>query len=330
MYTIHHVVLISRRCSHTHNIWRCSYTHNICMLCWYPQALFAYTGPSFQAIGATSLSEAQRSYLNQRLRIISGLYGVVRPFDMIQPYRLCMGSKMNLGSHKNLYSFWGGQLADFIIQEKQDGRPEEGQKGSGDDPARVWLINVASEEYSKAVLPFLPSSVFVVTCQFLDSGRVLSVFAKRARGLLVRWAALHNVAVPSQLQDFDTDGYKFDPKQSRDDYFVFGRNKPSGQSKQSGGKKRQSDGAGKAKQDKASEKTAKKKKRKVVKSLRDNVVHGPLQGPGQLFEKLNKQHLTTSAKHSFLWQLPSFPKPKPTAHPWRSESQLNHRVPALY
>lgn len=160
------------------------------------QAVLMFMGDVYEGLDAASLTSAQFAYLGQHLRILSGLYGLLRPLDLMLPYRLEMGTALPNAHGKDLYAFWGDTLAQAINQL---------------NPGVV--VNLASNEYFKAVNA-KKLACPVITPVFEDwSGgkyKIVSFYAKRARGLMVRWAALHGVTAPEQLKDFDLEGYAFD------------------------------------------------------------------------------------------------------------------------
>ena len=177
------------------------------------QAVLAFDGDVYGGLDAKTLDEAALDWLQQHLCILSGLYGVLRPLDWMQPYRLEMGTRLVTPKGKNLYQFWGRQIADHLNQRAQ----------SEKTPV---VINLASEEYFKVVdrKVLLPR---VVTCVFEESKggqhKVVSFFAKRARGLMVRYAVQHRVTRVEQLKDFALERYSFAPAASDVDRLVFRR-----------------------------------------------------------------------------------------------------------
>lgn len=172
-----------------------------------------------------TLSADALSFAQSHLRIISGLYGVVRPLDYIQPYRLCMGTKLPVeGSetetaHASLYSYWKSRIGAYFVGELE-ARPEGGPS---------LIINLASNEYWKAIDPEVlkKAGVTVVACAFKNDGRVMSVFAKKARGLMCRYILENKVTTIDGLKQFNEEGYAFSSQQSTDDLLVFGRKKPA-------------------------------------------------------------------------------------------------------
>ncbi len=177
------------------------------------QAVLAFDGDVYGGLDAKTLGEAELDWLQQHLCILSGLYGVLRPLDWMQPYRLEMGTRLVTPKGKNLYQFWGRQIAEYLNERAQA------------DKTPV-VINLASEEYFKVVdrKALLPR---VVTCAFEerkgDQYKVVSFFAKRARGLMVRHAVQHRITRVEQLKDFAQEGYRFVPAASEPDHLVFRR-----------------------------------------------------------------------------------------------------------
>ncbi|MCS0588428.1 peroxide stress protein YaaA [Massilia norwichensis] len=186
---------------------------------WHPdhgaarQAVMAFDGDVYTGLDARSLDAKGIDYLQRHLRILSGLYGVLRPLDQMHPYRLEMGTKLANPRGKDLYAFWG---------ETVTGALNEALAANG----ATALVNLASEEYFKSVKPKL-LDVPVVTPVFEDwkngKYKIISFFAKRARGMMARYAAENGVTDPQQLKDFDVDGYAFDPAVSKEREWVFRR-----------------------------------------------------------------------------------------------------------
>lgn len=177
------------------------------------QAVYAFDGDVYDGLDARSLSGEQVGYLSQHLRILSGLYGVLRPLDIIQPYRLEMGSKLSVDGAKNLYRFWGSQLTDALNDELAA-------------EADATLVNLASEEYFKSVIPAL-LNVRIVTPVFMeykgDRPRVVALMAKRARGMMVRFMAEQAVDDVEDIKTFDYGRYAFSPDLSVGNRWVFVR-----------------------------------------------------------------------------------------------------------
>lgn len=179
------------------------------------QAVLAFMGDVYEGLDAASLDRDSLHYLQDRLRILSGLYGVLRPFDLMHPYRLEMGTKLENAHGRDLYAFWGDSLSDALAAEIADARP-------------TVLVNLASNEYFKAVRP-KRLKARVVDCVFEDGGdgryKIVSFYAKRARGLMVRFAAQRRPQAVEELQEFDLEGYRFVGEVSDQDRWVFRRDK---------------------------------------------------------------------------------------------------------
>ncbi len=177
------------------------------------QAILAFNGDVYDGLDAKSLSAEALSWAQQHVCILSGLYGVLRPLDRMQPYRLEMGTALANPKGKNLYAFWGAQIAEHLNQKlAKDTTPV--------------IVNLASQEYFKAVdLKTLKARV--IECVFEDykggQYKIISFFAKRARGLMARYATLKQVNHPDGLRAFNLDGYAFAPAASSPDRLVFRR-----------------------------------------------------------------------------------------------------------
>ena len=177
------------------------------------QAVLAFNGDVYDGLAAKELSEKKLNWLQEHLCILSGLYGVLRPLDLMQPYRLEMGTRLPNGKGTNLYAFWGSAIADYINTR------------AAVDSSGI-LVNLASEEYFKSVdkKALKPR---VLTCAFEEHKngqyKVISFMAKRARGMMLRFAVDNEVKKPGDLQAFDRDGYRFDASASGPDRLVFRR-----------------------------------------------------------------------------------------------------------
>lgn len=177
------------------------------------QAMLAFNGDVYEGLHAASLNARQLAYMQSKVRILSGLYGSLRPLDLMQPYRLEMGTRLANPAGKDLYAFWGDTVThalNEVIAEQQSSA----------------LINLASEEYFKVVKPAL-LHVQVITPVFQDwkngQYKIISFYAKRARGLMARYAAVKGLVQPQALKNFDVDGYAFDETVSNDKSWVFKR-----------------------------------------------------------------------------------------------------------
>jgi cytoplasmic iron level regulating protein YaaA (DUF328/UPF0246 family) len=180
------------------------------------QAAFAFNGDVYLGLRARELDRKSLAWAQDHVRILSGLYGVLRPLDAIQPYRLEMGTRLKTRRGASLYDFWGPRIAKAL---------NEAAEGHKD---RI-LVNCASAEYFAAVdrkalkLP-------VLTVRFLEEkdgeARMISFFAKKARGLMARWAIEHRAETAGELKGFDLEGYRFVPALSNEEAFTFSRPQP--------------------------------------------------------------------------------------------------------
>ena len=179
------------------------------------QAVLAFNGDVYEGLDARTLRPAELDWLQQHLCILSGLYGVLRPLDRMQPYRLEMGTRLATARGTNLYQFWGTQIADYLNQRLAD------------DKTPI-VVNLASQEYFKAVDRKVLQAR-VIDCVFEDHKdgqyKVIGFFSKRARGLMARWAAQHKIGQVKRLEAFDAEGYAFVPAVSQPDRLVFRRQK---------------------------------------------------------------------------------------------------------
>lgn len=177
------------------------------------QAVFMFNGDVYEGIAADTLKPEQIQYLQQHLRLLSGLYGVLRPLDLMQPYRLEMGTAFANTRGKNLYEFWGDIITDLLNDTLA-------QAGSD------ILVNLASQEYFKSVNT-QKLKARLITPVFKDEKngkyKIISFYAKRARGLMVRYAAEHNITAPEMLKNFDYEGYAFNAAASNESEWVFMR-----------------------------------------------------------------------------------------------------------
>ncbi|WP_079434969.1 peroxide stress protein YaaA [Zoogloea sp. LCSB751] len=180
-------------------------------------AVLAFNGDVYDGLDARSLDEADLDYAQAHLRILSGLYGLLKPLDLMQPYRLEMGTRFKNGRGKDLYAFWG------MTQTEALNRLLARDEAAGHEPV---LVNLASEEYFKSVKPAqLKGRLLNIGFEDWKGGRykIISFYAKRARGLMARYAITHRVDEVAQLKDFDLDGYAFAAEASDADRWVFRR-----------------------------------------------------------------------------------------------------------
>jgi hypothetical protein len=177
------------------------------------QAVLAFNGDVYEGLDASTLAPDDLAWAQAHVCILSGLYGVLRPLDWMQPYRLEMGTKLATGRGSNLYQFWGSRIAGYLNERLAA------------DKTPV-VVNLASQEYFKAV-DRKTLKARVVECVFEEGKggqyKIVSFYAKRARGLMARFAATHQLTLPKQLEAFDLEGYVFAPAASESDRLVFRR-----------------------------------------------------------------------------------------------------------
>lgn len=179
-------------------------------------AALAFDGDVYTGLDAPSLSPDDLAAAQERLRILSGFYGLLRPLDAIKPYRLEMGVKLANPRGEDLYAFWGDRLARQLDADLKR------------HPAKV-IVNLASDEYASAVdRKALKAAVVTPVFKELKDGkaRALFMYLKRARGAMARWAIQNRIDAPEALKEFAADGYRFDPKLSSDEEWVFARPQP--------------------------------------------------------------------------------------------------------
>ncbi|AIL60106.1 MULTISPECIES: peroxide stress protein YaaA [Pseudomonas] len=180
------------------------------------QALLAFKGDVYTGLDAESLSEDDFSYAQDHLRMLSGLYGLLRPLDLMQPYRLEMGTKLANARGKDLYAFWGTRISEWLNQALAE---------QGDD----LLLNLASNEYFSAVKRNALKARIINT-EFRDfkngQYKIISFYAKKARGMMSRFVIQERINDPEQLKQFDVQGYYYSAEQSKPDNLVFLRDHP--------------------------------------------------------------------------------------------------------
>ena len=177
------------------------------------QAALAFNGDVYVGLDAKTLSREELDWAQAHVVILSGLYGVLRPLDWLQPYRLEMGTALPNRHGKDLYAFWGARIAEYLNERaKADHTPV--------------VVNLASQEYFRAV-DRQALQARVVDCQFEDwkngQYKIISFHAKRARGLMARWAIQHRAATPRHLEGFDLGGYTLAVEASTPERLVFRR-----------------------------------------------------------------------------------------------------------
>ena len=173
-------------------------------------AILSYEGIQYQYMAPGVFTDGELHYIQEHLRILSGFYGIVKPFDGVTPYRLEMQAKLQAGAHKDLYGYWGSTLAESLFRETD------------------CMINLASKEYSVCISKYLPENIRFITCIFGEEkdGKVIEkgTMCKMARGEMVRYMAENRIDDPEAIKAFDRLNYHFDETRSDEKTFVFIRN----------------------------------------------------------------------------------------------------------
>lgn len=177
------------------------------------QAILAFNGDVYIGLDANSWSKKQLENSQDIIRILSGLYGILKPLDEIKPYRLEMGSKWEITKSKsNLYKYWGKTIADHLESEMKDNEP---------------IVNLASAEYNKVILPHISKDRSVVTAEFREfkngEYKMIQVFVKKARGMMAKFIVQEKITETKDLLLFNKDGYTFDANLSSENKFTFTR-----------------------------------------------------------------------------------------------------------
>ena len=167
-------------------------------------SLLVFKGDVYQGLQAEDLTKKEMNFAQKHVRILSGLYGILRPLDLMKPYRLEMGTKLETSQGKNLYEFWGDKIQKNVLDELKNQKSD-------------LLINLASKEYF-TVLGKVPEDVNVISPAFKDykngKYKIISFYAKKARGLMARWIIQNKVTDFENLKDFDVEGYKYSKAES--------------------------------------------------------------------------------------------------------------------
>lgn len=170
-------------------------------------AVLAYEGIQYQYMAPGVFTDQAFRYVQEHLRILSGFYGILKPFDGVTPYRLEMQAKLRVGEAKDLYAYWGDSLAKTLFAETD------------------CIVNLASKEYSVCISKYLPQNVRFITCMFGEEkgGKVIEkgTMCKMARGEMVRFLAENQITDPERIKSFYRLNYRFDPSRSDDNLFVF-------------------------------------------------------------------------------------------------------------
>ena len=171
------------------------------------QAILAFKGDVYNGINAPELSHEDLEFAQGKVRMLSGLYGVIRPLDLIQPYRLEMGTKLSNAKGGDLYDYWGSDISSVLNEDEPD-----------------LILNLASNEYSKAIdKKTLNADILDIVFKEKkgDNYKVIGIYAKRARGLMVNYIIRNRLDKPEELKDFTDEGYRFDKGLSNDSSWVF-------------------------------------------------------------------------------------------------------------
>ena len=171
------------------------------------QAILAFKGDVYNGINAPELSKEDLEFAQGKVRMLSGLYGVVRPLDLIQPYRLEMGTKLSNAKGGDLYEYWGSEISSILNDDEPD-----------------LIINLASNEYFKAIdKKTLNANILDIVFKEKkgDTYKVIGIYAKRARGLMVNYIIRNRLESPEALKDFSDEGYRFDKELSSDSSWVY-------------------------------------------------------------------------------------------------------------
>jgi len=177
------------------------------------QAILAFKGDVYTGLGAETFKADDFKFAQNHLRVLSGLYGLLRPLDLMQPYRLEMGTKLKTDEGKNLYEFWGADITDGINKQLKKIKSD-------------ILINLASNEYFKSVKPKeLNAEIITPAFKEFKNGdyKMIGIYAKKARGLLSRYIIQNKLNDPEDIKSFSEEGYKFNKKLSKDNNWVFTR-----------------------------------------------------------------------------------------------------------
>ncbi len=170
-------------------------------------ALFAYEGIAYQRMAPGVFTDEEMAYVQKHLRILSGFYGILRPFDGVTPYRLEMQAKLRMDGQKDLYAFWGDSLARELLKETD------------------CIVNLASKEYSVCISKYLPSDTKYITCVFGEeaNGKIIEkgTLCKMARGEMVRFMAQNQITNPQDMRAFSMLDFRFSPERSDGSTYIF-------------------------------------------------------------------------------------------------------------
>ena len=175
------------------------------------QSIFAFSGDVYRGLDAYTIEDNKIDFMQNSVRIISGLYGLLKPLDLIQPYRLEMGTKMPVDNHKNLYEYWSNKITNQLNNELDSDEP---------------VLNLASNEYFKAIdSKVLNSDIYSANFKQLKDGeyKTIAIFSKRARGMMTRYIIDNNISNINDLKSFDYDGYLYHESLSTQKELIFTR-----------------------------------------------------------------------------------------------------------
>ena len=175
------------------------------------QSIYAFSGDVYRGLDAYTIKDNKIDFMQNSVRIISGLYGLLKPLDLIQPYRLEMGTKMPIDNHKNLYEYWRNKITNQLNNELDSDEP---------------VLNLASNEYFKAIdSKVLNSDIFSANFKQLKDGeyKTIAIFSKRARGMMTRYIIDNNISNTNDLKSFDYDGYLYHESLSTQKELIFTR-----------------------------------------------------------------------------------------------------------
>ena len=175
------------------------------------QAVYAFSGDVYRGLDAYSLDSSKIDFLQNSVRIISGLYGIIKPLDLIQPYRLEMGTKLAFDSNKNLYDYWRKKITEQLNLELDDKEP---------------ILNLASNEYFKAIdTKVIKNDIYSANFKQFKNGefKTIAIFSKKARGMMTRFIIDNNITDITDIKSFDTDGYRFHKDLSTEKELIFTR-----------------------------------------------------------------------------------------------------------
>ncbi len=175
------------------------------------QAIYAFGGDVYRGLDAYSVDDSRIDFMQNNVRIISGLYGLIKPLDLIQPYRLEMGTKLAFDSNKNLYDYWRKKITEQLNLELDDKEP---------------ILNLASNEYFKAIdTKVVKSEVYSANFKQLKNGefKTIAIFSKKARGMMTRFIIDNNITDIIDIKSFDCDGYMFHKDLSTEKELIFTR-----------------------------------------------------------------------------------------------------------